>query len=315
MLSVALRHRLAGFTLDAAFEAPAGVTAIFGRSGAGKTTVVRAVAGLLRVDAGRVAVGDSVLLDRDRHIDLPAHRRRIGFVFQDGRLFPHLSVRQNLTYGRRFAPRDATPPDFGGVVEMLGIAHLLDRRPAGLSGGERGRVGIGRALLSGPRLLILDEPMAALDEQRRAEILPYLQRLRDEAGVPMLYITHAMAEVVRLANTLVLMEAGRVVRAGPVERLLADPGTAAGLDHPDAGAVLRARVVAREADGLARVAVNGAELLILSAGAQPGQSLRIRVPPQDVILSLARPERTSALNILPARVTELADRGPVCLVQ
>jgi len=315
MLSVALRHRFRGFTLDASFTAPPGVTAIFGRSGSGKTTIVKAVAGLLRPDAGRVVVDGRVLLDTAARVNLPACRRRIGFVFQDSRLFPHLSVRQNLNYGRWFAPKAESGVRFGTVVEMLGIGHLLDRGPSALSGGERSRVGIGRALLSKPRLLILDEPMAALDEARRAEILPYLERVRDHAGVPMLYISHSMPEVVRLATTLVLIEDGRVTDAGPVERVLSEPGAVAHLDPHDAGAVLSARVEAREEDGLLRVATDGGALLVPGRLGTPGRCTRIRVRPQDVILSLVRPEATSALNILQVRVAEVVPEGSTCLIQ
>lgn len=315
MLSVALRHRFPGFALDAAFEVPAGVTALFGRSGSGKTTIVKAVAGLLRPEAGRVVVDGRVLLDTAAGVDMPVHRRRIGFVFQDARLFPHLTVRQNLDYGRRFAPRGEGGIRFDAVVEMLGVARLLARRPGTLSGGERSRVGIGRALLAHPRLLILDEPMAALDAARRDEILPCLERVRDHAGVPILYISHAMAEVARLATTVVLIDAGRVVRAGPVERVLADPAAAAALDRHEAGAALPARLLAVEADGLLRLSVDGGELLVPGSRPPEGANLRVRVRAQDVILSLDRPQRTSALNILPAQVTEVVEDGGTCLVQ
>ncbi|MDA0962896.1 MAG: ATP-binding cassette domain-containing protein, partial [Proteobacteria bacterium] len=178
MLDITLRHAFPGFTLDAAFRAPPGVTVLFGRSGSGKTTVVNAVAGLLMPDAGRIAAGDWTLLDTDRGIRLKPHRRRLGYIFQEGRLFPHLTVRQNLAYGAWFAPKDAPREDMGRVVDLLGIGHLLDRRPGALSGGEKSRVAIGRALLSAPRLILADEPLAALDEARKAEILPYLERLR-----------------------------------------------------------------------------------------------------------------------------------------
>jgi molybdate transport system ATP-binding protein len=196
-LSVRLCHRFGGFDLDLAFDAPGGVTALFGRSGAGKTTVINAVAGLLRPDAGRIVAAGRVLLDTGAGVNLPAHRRRIGYVFQDARLFPHLTVRQNLLYGRWFGGR-RDGPGLDRIVALLGIGGLLPRRPATLSGGEKARVAIGRAILSNPDLLALDEPLAALDEARRAEILPYLERLRDDLGLPMLYVSHALAEVARL---------------------------------------------------------------------------------------------------------------------
>jgi len=246
ILSVAVGHRQGAFALSARFETPGGVTALFGRSGSGKTTLVNAIGGLLRPDRGRVALGDTVLLDTERGLFVPRHRRRIGIVFQEGRLFPHLSVRQNLLFGRWFAPRDEEGVDVGTVVDLLGIGPLLGRRPAGLSGGEKQRVAIGRALLSKPRLLLMDEPLAALDHQRKAEILPYIERLRDEAGVPIVYVSHSVAEVARLADTLVVLEEGRVTAAGPAADMLARLNVAPLAEARDAGAVLDARVAAQD---------------------------------------------------------------------
>ncbi len=214
MTSSALRHA-SRFRLDVAFTAPAGVTALFGRSGAGKTTVVNAVAGLLRPAEGRVTVDGETLLDTARGVSVPRHRRRVGYVFQEGRLFPHLSVRQNLAFGGWFAPRGAPRPDFDHVVDLLGIEPLLARRPGLLSGGEKQRVAIGRALLAAPAPALMDEPLAALDAARKDEILPYLERLRDETRTPILYVSHALPEVARLATTIVALDAGRVARAAP----------------------------------------------------------------------------------------------------
>ena len=318
MLRVQLTHHYPGFALDVSFAAPPGITALFGKSGSGKTTVVNAVAGLLRPESGRVEVQGSVLLDTLAGIHVPPRRRRIGYVFQDGRLFPHLSVRENLLYGRRFAPRtnrSAAPAgELDSIVAMLDIAPLLPRRPAGLSGGERARVAIGRALLSRPQLLILDEPLAALDEARRAEILPYLERLRDESQVPMLYISHAMAEVSRLATTLVLIEGGRVVAAGPLSDLSTDPAVAAH-EGADAGAVLVGRIADHEPDGLTRIATAGGDLLVPLVATAIGQSVQLRVRAGDVIVSLDRPARTSALNVLPARMGAMQADGTSVLVR
>ena len=311
-LEVALEHRFGAFRLDVAFAAPPGVTALFGRSGSGKTTVVNAVAGLLMPDRGRVALDGRTLLDTEAGVSVPAHRRRVGYVFQEGRLFPHMSVRANLAFGRRFAPRGAALEDPERVVELLGIGHLLDRRPGALSGGERSRVAIGRALLAGPRLLLMDEPLASLDEARRAEILPYLERLRDEARAPILYVSHSIAEVARLATTVVAIEEGRVVRAGPAWEVLADPQAVPALGRREAGAVLAARVVAHHAaDGLTELAVDAGRLWLPRVDAAPGARLRVRIEAQDVILALAPPEGISALNVLPAVVTAIREgEGP-----
>ena len=314
-LEVRLKHRLPGFALDAAFQAPAGVTALFGRSGSGKTTIVNAVAGLLAPDEGRVVAGGAVLLDTAAGVDLPRHRRGVGVVFQDARLFPHLTVRQNLLYGRWFA-RTASAVTLDRVVDLLGIGALLLRRPGALSGGEKSRVAIGRAILSNPRLLALDEPLAALDEARRAEILPYLERLRDDLGLPMLYVSHAMAEVARLANTVVLIEAGRVTAAGPTAAILSDPATAHGLGLREAGAILTARVAAQEEDGLTRLSTPAGPLWLPRVAAPVGASLRVRILAQDVMLATARPEGISALNILPATVRDIRmGEGPGALVR
>ena len=313
-LSVHLRHAFAGFALDVAFESPPGLTVLFGRSGSGKTSVINAVAGLLRPDQGRIVAGGVVVLDTALRVDLPAHRRRLGYVFQDARLFPHLTVRQNLIYGRRFAPKGGVP--FDEVVDLLGLSALLHRAPAALSGGEKQRVAIGRALLSNPLMLLMDEPLAALDEARKSEILPYIERLRDQAGVPILYVSHALAEVARLATTLVVIDAGRIVRSGPAAELLADPQLAPTLGLREAGALLSAQVAAHDADGLTRLHCAGGDLWLPRLSAPVGTALRIRISAQDVILARTRPEGLSALNILAATVTDLrVGDGPGALVQ
>ena len=314
-LHIALQHHLGSFELDVAFEAPAGVTALFGRSGSGKTTVINAVAGLLRPDRGKVTADGVTLLDTARGVNLPPHRRRIGYVFQDARLVPHLTVRQNMLYGRWFAPK-GTGVSLERIVDLLGIGPLLDRRPGALSGGEKQRVAIGRAILSNPRLLALDEPLAALDEARKAEILPYLERLRDEVHLPILYVSHAMAEVARLANTVVLMEAGRVTAAGPTADILSDPATAPGLGLREAGAILTARVAAHEDDGLTRLDSSAGPLWLPRVSAPLGNSLRIRILAQDVMLATVRPEGISALNIFSATVQDIRQGdGPGVLVR
>lgn len=203
--------RQGDFHLSAAFRSGARITALMGRSGSGKTTLVNAIAGLVRPQRGRIVVDGMILLDLAQGICVPAHRRRVGYVFQEGRLFPHLTVKQNLMFGRWFAPRREAGAEPDHITDLLGIGHLLARRPATLSGGEKQRVAIARALLANPRILLMDEPLAALDDARKAEILPYIERLRDETHIPVIYVTHAASEAARLAEEVVLLEAGKVV--------------------------------------------------------------------------------------------------------
>lgn len=303
-LSVSLRHALPGIALDVAFEAPPGVTALFGPSGSGKTTVLNAVAGLYRPDMARIAVNADVLCDTETGTWLPPHRRRLGVVFQEGRLFPHLSVEGNLTYGLRVRRERPDPAEFDRVVGMLGIGALLARRPAALSGGERQRVAIGRALLARPRLMLFDEPLAALDAGRKTEILPYLEKIRDEAGVPMLYVSHSASEVARLATTVVVIEAGKVVRTGPAAAVLGDPSLAPAGDR-QVGAILTATVVAHHEDGLTEIDAGGTRLMLAGLDARAGTQLRVRIAAHDVILSLEEPRGLSALNTLAGKVSAL----------
>jgi molybdate transport system ATP-binding protein len=221
VLAVAVEKQLGAFSLNVRFEAAGGATGLFGPSGSGKTSLVNMIAGLLVPDRGSIALDDQVLFDAAAGIDVPAHRRRIGYVFQEGRLFPHLSVRQNLDYGRRLTRRARDASEFERVVALLDIGHLLDRRPRMLSGGERQRVAVGRALLMRPRLLLLDEPLASLDAGHKREILPYLVRLRDDVGIPIVYVSHSAPEVRRIATTVVRLDAGRVVATGGIDLLKA----------------------------------------------------------------------------------------------
>ncbi|MCA0850642.1 molybdenum ABC transporter ATP-binding protein [Salipiger thiooxidans] len=314
-LTVELSHRFGTFALDASFEAPQGVTVLFGRSGSGKTTIVNAVAGLLRPDAGRIAVGDRVLFDSARRIWLPTHRRRLGYIFQDARLFPHLTVRQNLAYGRWFAPKAGRSADSARVIEMLGIGALLDRRPGALSGGERQRVAIGRALLAQPQLILADEPLAALDEARKSEILPYFERLRDETSVPILYVSHSPAEVARLATSVVALQDGRVARQGSATEVLGDPEVTP-LGPGGAGAVLETTVATHHPDGLTELQAGDVQLLVPQVQRPLGARVRVHVEAQDVMLAIRRPEGISALNVLPARILALRiGDGPGALVQ
>jgi molybdate transport system ATP-binding protein len=286
-----------------------GVTALFGPSGSGKTTVLRALAGLERA-RGRVHVGGVCWQDDETGTFVPTHRRGVGFVFQDAGLFPHLTVRQNLDYGSKRRGTRALGADLGTIVELVDLGGLLERSPRNLSGGERQRVAIARALLTAPRLLLLDEPLASLDASRKDEIVPYLERLRDDLAIPMVYVSHALEEVVRLAGHVVLLEAGRSVGAGPTAEILAR------LDLPlasgdDAGVVIEARVVEHdEADQLTRVDFGGGVLWVGRVKAPPEARVRVRVLARDVSLARDFPGPSSILNVLSGRVTELRDAGP-----
>ncbi|MGE5271052.1 MAG: molybdenum ABC transporter ATP-binding protein [Thiohalocapsa sp.] len=317
MLSVAVRHRFGDFTLDAAFDSGGGLTALFGRSGAGKTSLINAIAGLLRPQDGRIVAEGAVLTDTEARIFVPPPRRRVGYVFQEGRLFPHLSVRQNLLYGRRFTPRaapKATPvADIDFVVRLLGIEGLLHRSPGNLSGGEKQRVAIGRALLACPRLLVMDEPLAALDEARKAEILPYIERLRDEAGVPIVYVSHQVGEVARLATTLVLLSEGRVAAVGPPAAIMGRIDLSPLTGRAEAGAILATRVAAHDPGfGLTTLRAAAGELRVPSLDLPVGTALRVRIRARDVMIALTPPAGLSALNVLPGTVAEIGHAdGPI----
>jgi molybdate transport system ATP-binding protein len=308
-LEVALRHRFGpegsapgGFALDVAFAAPAGVTCLFGPSGCGKSSVLAAVAGLLAPEAGRVALDGETLLDTAARVALRPEQRRCAMVFQDARLFPHMSVERNLRYGARRAPPGASGPGFAEVVALLGLGGLLARRPRNLSGGERQRVALARGLLARPRLLLLDEPLAGLDARRRAEILPLLARVNAAFGVPMLYVTHALDEVDALADTLVLLEGGRVLAAGPLEALAQRTDLPLALRR-DAGVVLAARVAAHDAPrGLTRLAIAGGTLSVALRAEPVGTLLRVRLRARDVAVALRPPEGVSIHNVLPCRL-------------
>jgi len=309
-LRARFRLQRPGFTLDAAFEAPArGVTALFGPSGSGKTTILRCLAGLEHA-AGELRVDGAAWQDGERF--LPPHRRPLGYVFQEGNLFPHRSVAGNLRYGQRRARRPALAET--EVVELLGLGPLLKRRPHALSGGQRQRVALGRALLAGPRLLLLDEPLSALDRTSRREILPYLERLRDELGLPAVYVSHDLDEVARLADRLVLLGDGTVRGAGT----LAD--MASRLDLPlaraeDAEAVLTATVAGQDPDyGLTYLDFPGGRLSVPRRDLAKGATVRVGIHARDVSLARDRPQRTSILNVFPATVTGLEADGEAGMV-
>ncbi len=305
-LQVDIGHRLGDFELRMAFDSPTGLTALFGHSGSGKTTLVRAIAGLLKPQQARIAVGDQVLVDTAAGIFVPTHRRRIGYVFQEPRLFPHLTVRQNLRYGRWFAPARGDGSDDARLVEMLDIEPLLTRHPGSLSGGERQRVAIGRALLCEPQLLLMDEPLSQIDAARKAEILPYIERLRDELKIPIVYVSHALDEVVRLAGHLVCIADGQLLADGPTAQVLTRTDLPMFARRPDAGAVVAARVLAHDPQyRLTRLACAAGELWVPQLEHAPGDDVNVWVRAQDVTLALQAPQEISALNVLIGTITSI----------
>jgi molybdate transport system ATP-binding protein len=309
MLEVAVSKRRGGFGLAAEFAAPIpGVIAVFGRSGSGKTTLVNLVCGLLAPDEGRVRLGNEVLCDTRAGIAVPVERRRIGYVFQDARLFPHLSVAGNLRYGERRAAAAARVVGFEEVVSLLGLGSLLGRRPWQLSGGERQRVSLGRALLSQPRLLLLDEPMASLDVARREEVLPYLEALRDRFSIPMLYVSHQFEEVLRLATHLVLLDAGRVLAQGSVDEMSLRPELRSIVGPDLVGAVVEGVVTRLDAEhGSAELAVGRGTLQVGVRGVAVGARVRLQLLARDIILATQPVQGLSVRNALASTVTAIED--------
>ena len=308
--AIQARFRVAhpGFTLEVDLQLPGrGVSALFGASGSGKTTCLRAIAGLERAPGGYLSVNGEVWQDDSRGVFLPTHQRPLGYVFQEASLFPHLSIRRNLEYGMRRVPTAARKVSLQHAVELLGIAPLLERMPDKLSGGEKQRVAIARALATSPRILLMDEPLAALDLKRKNEILPYLERLHDELDIPVLYVSHAPDEVARLADHLVVLEQGRVLASGPLNEILVR------LDLPirlgeDAGVVLEGEIAELDAEWhLARVAFAGGSLWVRDNNLPIGQHVRVRILARDVSIALDTHTDSSILNILSATVEQLAD--------
>ncbi len=316
-LRVELRKQRGDFLVDVAFGAPTpGITALFGRSGCGKSTTISMIAGLLRPDSGRVIVDDDVLLDTGRHVEVDARHRRIGVVFQDARLFPHLDVRDNLEYGLRRAHATAVHAiRFDDVLGMLGLEALLARRPHELSGGEKQRVALGRALLAQPRLLLLDEPLASLDAARREDVMPYLERVRDAFSIPIVYVSHQFDEVLRLATRMVLLEDGRAAAEGDLATVSRHPALRA-IVGPDAVGAVLTGIVTRVDAGLSTVRVGDAELKVELDSAAEGQRIQIQVLARDVIVATESPRGLSVRNVVPARIVAISpDVGRSVLVE
>ncbi|MFO7324382.1 MAG: molybdenum ABC transporter ATP-binding protein [Pseudomonadota bacterium] len=314
MLAAEVQLARGDFLLDARFTTPTpGVTALFGRSGCGKTTLVNVLAGLLPA-RGRIALDEEVWLDSSVGVNVPADKRRIGYVFQDARLFPHYSVRGNLLYG---APRSAPRREFDDVVALLGLAPLLARRPGSLSGGERQRVALGRALLSRPRLLLLDEPLASLDVSRREEVLPYLERLRDTFAIPMVFVSHQFDEVLRLATHLAVLDQGRVVASGGIGAVSLAPALRDIVGIDAVGAVVEGRVERVDpAQGLSTVRIGTQNrLYVTSTSLAPGQRVRLQLLARDLILAVEEPRGLSVRNQLRGHVVSVTEDQGATLVE
>jgi molybdate transport system ATP-binding protein len=317
MIDVDVTHQLGRFRLEVAFRAEAPIVGLFGRSGSGKTSLVNTFAGIARPERGRIIVNDTTLFDSERGIDVPPERRRLGYVFQDDLLFPHLDVESNLFYGFRRSPHAERVIEPGHVVELLGLGPLLRRLPHALSGGEKQRVAIGRALLAQPRLLLMDEPLASLDVPRRDEVLRYIELLRDDLSIPIVYVSHSVAEITRLADTVVLLAAGKAVAVGDVEDVMSRSDLRPQTGRYEAGAVLDTTVAAHDTTyELTTLRFAGGELIVPSVEGLVGERVRVRIRARDVSLALVRPEQLSIVNVLEASVVALSEEdGPIVDVQ
>lgn len=310
-LALSVKHRLGSIMLEAAFESSGRLTAIFGASGSGKTSLVNIIAGLVKPDQGCVSVDGKLLLDTAAGVCIPARKRRIGYVFQDARLFPHLTVEGNLAYGELFTPKGQRYASRQQILSLLGIGHLLTRRPRDLSGGEKQRVAIGRALLASPQLLLMDEPLAALDQARKAEIIPFLERLRDEIRIPIVYVSHSVAEVTRLADDIAVLEQGRLAAFGPVSEIAQRLDLVPPEERDEGGAVIGMAVIAYdEGSGLTRLTAPAGDIFVPGHIGPPGTEARVRIRARDVMLACEEPKKISALNILHGTVASIVPADP-----
>lgn len=317
-IDVRFSQDFGSFGLDIDFSAEArGITALFGPSGSGKSTCINVIAGLRRPQTGLIRVKGEVLLDTAGNIDVPARKRRAGYVFQDARLFPHLTVARNLDFGMKRSAEAPSPEERSRIIEMLGIGHLLDRRPHALSGGERQRVALGRALLQGPRMLLLDEPLAALDQGRKSDILPYLEQIRDEERLPVIYVSHSIDEVARLADNIVILNEGRIVANGPVDDILARLDLFPLTGRFEAGAVIRGSIIRFDAGTrMTEIGFNGGRFWIPGDAGMPGAEVRLRIRARDVMLAREAPAMISANNVIEATITGMREEaGPFLDVQ
>jgi molybdate transport system ATP-binding protein len=313
MIGIDIEQRLGAFHLAVKFSADAPIVGLFGRSGSGKTSVVNAIAGISRPLRGSIRINDAVLFDAARRIDLSPEERRIGYVFQDALLFPHMDVESNLLYGQRLRPPKDRFIGEARVVELLGLGALLHRKPRTLSGGEKQRVAIGRALLAQPRILLMDEPLAALDVPRKTEILDYIERLRDELDIPIVYVSHSVAEISRLADTVVVLSDGKCLAAGDLDEVMGRLDLKPATGRYEAGSILDTRVAAHDSeDQLTTLAFDGGELFVPHIDARIGDRVRVRIRARDVSLSIEKPTAISILNVLPGFVTSIDEEtGPI----
>jgi molybdate transport system ATP-binding protein len=311
-LDIALTKRLEQFTLDVAFHSTAPVLGLFGRSGSGKTTLVNCLAGIATPDRGRIVIDDTVLFDSKQGVNLPPEERRVGYVFQDALLFPHLNVEGNLHYGARLNKHAGAVMPAQDIIRLLGLENLLSRRPAMLSGGEKQRVAIGRALLANPRILLMDEPLASLDGERRHEILSYIEMLRDQLPIAIVFVSHSVSEVTRLADDLVLLSEGKMMACGPVQEVMARLDLYPHTGRHEAGAVIESVVLAHDDDyELTQLAFDGGHIRMPRIAAPIGERIRLRIRARDVALATTRPVDVSTANILEGKLVELAQSsGP-----
>ena len=317
VIDVDVAQRLGNFELEVAFQADAPIVGLFGRSGSGKTSLVNTLAGIARPHRGRIVVNGEALFDSDHGIDVPPERRRLGYVFQSDLLFPHLDVEGNLLYGYRRASASSRVIDPQHIIDLLGLRDLLRRLPDALSGGEKQRVAIGRALLAQPRLLLMDEPLASLDVARRDEILRYVELLRDDLHIPIVYVTHSVAEITRLADTVVLLSEGKAIAVGHVDDVMGRLDLRPQTGRYEAGAVIETIVAAHDLDyDLTTLRFDGGELIVPNVEALVGERVRVRIRARDVSLAGARPGSLSILNVLRASVVAIANEGgPIAEVQ
>lgn len=315
MIRVDARLTRPRFTIDAAFESAAGITGLIGPSGSGKSTIIQMIAGLTHPTSGRIQIGPDVVLDKAARINLPPHRRGTGLVFQDAQLFPHLTVRQNLNYGARFAKHRNDAITFDAVTAVLGIKHLVDRSPSTLSGGERQRVAIGRALLASPKILLMDEPLAALDLNRKLEILPFIERLRDEFAIPILYVSHSAEEIARLATTVIRLENGRVTAIGSPDDVLSGHPSASPANRFDALSTITASVAHHDATfGVTTLNHPGGTVVVTGRIEPKDHPVRIAIRATNVSLATTRPHGISIRTILSGHIKSIEESGPFALV-